>query len=119
MINLEENWTSRELNIYLNSIREGEREKVLAQVLDQKNLRQYLATDDGKLILKDAINILRSELAEIYKLVLEGTSDNIYKIIACADRYRAAADIMYRWMTLLQKGEVHEKKIKARVKKIK
>ncbi len=108
---LKENWTSTDLNVYINRIQEGERDKVLALILDKKRLRQYLATPDGALLLRDAINIIRTELGEIYTFAMKDPRANIDKIVASSDRCRAAMDIMYRWMDLLKKGEHHEKQV--------
>ena len=101
MNELKENWTSMDLNVYINRIREDERDSVLAQILDKKRLRQYLETPDGQLLLRDAINIIRTELGDIYTFVMEDPRANIDKIVASSDRCRAAVDIMYRWMDLL------------------
>lgn len=111
MSELTENWTAADLNIYINRIREDERDLVLAQVLDKRRLRQYLDTPDGKLILRDAINTVHSELMEIFKLVIDDPRKNIDKIVTSSDRYRAVINIMNRWMVLLKKGEEHEKKM--------
>ena len=117
MSELTENWTAADLNIYINRIREDERDQVLAQVLDKRRLREYLDTPEGQLILRDAVNIVRSELMEIFRLVIDDPRKNIDKIVTSSDRYRAVIDIMHRWMDLIQKGEHPEKQLKVIAKK--
>ena len=114
MEKLAENWTGVDLNIYINRIREDEREHVLEQLLNKRRLRQYLDTPDGKLILNDAVNIIRGELSEIYELIVKAKNPraNIDKIVEASDRYRAVLDIMYRWTDMILKGEHHEKQLK-------
>ena len=117
MEELTEKWTGDDLGVYINMIRETERDRVYGQILDKRGLRQFLDTPDGRLLLKDAVNIIRTELGEIYKLAIADARANTDKIVASVDRYKAALDIMHRWIGMIKLGEHHEKELKKIVKK--
>jgi len=117
MDELTEKWTGTDLAIYVRKIREEKENQTFSEILDGRRLRLFLSNPDGSLILRDAIDIISSELTEIFRLVVDDPRKNIDKIVTSSDRYRAALNIVNRWITRIKLGEHHEKELKKIVKK--
>ena len=105
-------FTTEEISKYLEKFYTSEaRESVVKELVSSDILKRGLESPEGKLILANTIDLVRSNMMKIVRLAIDGgkTKD----IEHCALQISLAYDFMCGIAGVLTKGEEHEKGLKA------
>ena len=102
--------THDELENYINSFREDQRETVYKQIIDSELLEKAFSTSEGKLILDSAVDLIASNVMTIVKDCAK-TGDASNTVYQAAKEINTAYKLMSDWAKILIRGSEHKTKI--------
>ena len=111
----EREWTNRDLDKYLTvkKFTDDQRENVLKQLFESDLLSKFLATPEGRLILKHAVDNIRDYTMLIVSLAISADVDRHAKIDAAASKINTAFDFMNSIAKIAIGGEQLAESLKA------
>lgn len=103
-------YSTEQISTYLERFYGAEaRESVLKELISADILRRGLDTKEGRLILSNTIDLIRSNVMKIVRLSLDGFKKNMEEIEQAALQIGVAYDFMSGISMTLTQGEEHSK----------
>jgi hypothetical protein len=102
--------THDELENYINSFREEQREAVYKQIIDSELLEKAFSTSSGKQILDSAVDLITSNVMQIVRECAK-TGEAANTVYQAATDINATYKIMTDWAKILIRGSEHKNKI--------
>ena len=104
--------THDELENYINSFRENQRETVYKQIIDSDLLEKAFSTSEGKLILDSAVDLITSNVIKIVRQCAEVKPDKFETYVyPYAMEINIAYKLMTDWAKILIRGSEHKTNI--------
>jgi hypothetical protein len=107
--------THDELENYITSFPEHQRESVYKQIIDSELLDKAFSTSEGKLILDSAVDMIASNVMNIVRECAK-TGDADAKVYDAAREINVTYKIMLDWANIIIRGDEHKKKGKEQKK---
>jgi hypothetical protein len=102
--------THDELENYINSFNEHQREAVYKHIIDSELLEKAFSTSEGKLILDSAVDLIASNVMKIVK-ECGNSAENEGLLRDAAWEINTTYRIMTDWAKILIRGSEHKNKI--------
>ena len=105
-------WTSHDLNDYINSLSDEERESVLESILVKHKLKEFLQTPEGRLVFEDLVGMIKGRISMILFKAMDSVGTHREEIAEAARELNVALRIMGRFQSIMAKAENHESRLK-------
>jgi hypothetical protein len=103
--------THDELENYINSFREDQREVVYKQIIDSELLQKAFSTSEGKLILDSAVDLIASNVMQIVRECAQIGEEPSQGVDRAAREINTTYKLMTDWAKILIRGSEHKTKI--------
>jgi len=103
--------THDQLEQYINSFREIQREEIAKHIIDSELLREAFETSAGRMILNSAVDLITSNVIQIVRYCSESPpNESITQIQPHAAEINTTHKLMTDWAKILIRGGEHKKK---------
>jgi hypothetical protein len=102
--------THEELENYINTFQEHQREAVLKEILDSEILEKAFSTSEGKAVLSSAVDLITSDVIQIVRECVKPESEKDVK--RYGNEINTVYKLMSEWAKILIRGSEHRNKIK-------
>lgn len=103
--------THEQLENYINTFHEQQRDAVFKQIVDAQILEKAFNTQIGKELLNHAVDLIATDVMKITRFCVDDNFD-IAKVMPIAVEVNAVYKLLNQWAIILIKGEEHTKKAK-------
>jgi hypothetical protein len=100
-----------QLEEYINSFRDHQREEIYKQIIDSKLLRAAFESKEGKAILGNCVDLITNNVIQIVRYCSENSpQDATGHLYSLSQEINTAYKLMSEWAKTLIRGSQHTEK---------